>query len=136
MKILISSLIASIFLLACSSQPTQNSEEKISAALDQLEMQPSQQPVRIRDYQVDSWRYIDRYNLIIEAGFDDQYLVSLQRPCFQLQSAFAIGFTSSAGSLDKFEDIVVRDSFGRAERCPISEIVKLQKIPQVSTTEE
>ncbi len=131
MKALISSLLAGLLVMGCSTQPTQTSEERVAAALDQLEMQPSEQSVRIRDYQVDSWRYIDHSNLIVETRANDQFLVRLQSHCFGLQSAFAIGVTSAGGSVDKFEDIVVRDSSGRTERCPISEIVQLEKISQV-----
>lgn len=98
-------------------------------------MRPSEQPVRIRDYQVDSWRYIDRTHLIVEANVNDLYLVSLHSNCFGLQSAFTIGVTSGGGSVDRFENIVVRDVSGRTERCPISEIVKLEKIPEASAND-
>lgn len=128
MKALMAILLASLLALGCSNQPRKDSDDKVAAALDQLEMRPSEQPVRIRDYQVDSWRYIDRENLIVETSANDQYLVSLRTSCFGLQSAFAVGFTSAGGSVDKFEDILVRDSSGRTERCPISEIVKLEKL--------
>jgi hypothetical protein len=130
MKALISSLLASLFVLGCSAQPAKDSGDKVAEALDQLNMRPSEQPVRIRDYQVDSWRYIDRTNLIVETSASDLYLVSLHSSCFGLQSAFAIGVTSAGGSVDKFEDIVVRDASGRSERCPISDIVKLSKAPE------
>ena len=125
MKIFVLGFITATTLLACTGQPQQRSDEKISAALDQLNVQPGNKIERIRDFQVDGWRFIDNYNLIINAGFKDQYLVSLQSPCLPLQSAFSIGFTSTAGTFDKFEDIVVRNAFGRPEHCPISDIVKL-----------
>lgn len=130
MKGLISSLFASLLLLGCSGQPARDSGDRVAAALDQLNMRPSEQQVRVRDYQVNSWRYIDRTHLIVEANVNDLYLVSLHSSCFGLQSAFAIGVTSAGGTVDKFGNIVVRDVSGRIERCPISEIVKLEKVPQ------
>jgi len=124
--------LTAIFMVGCSSQPKQSSEEKIATTLDDMQLQRGNRLETIRDYQVDSWHYIDPYNLIIEAGFKEQYLISLQIPCFGLNGAFSIGFTSTAGSLDKFEDIVVKDNFGRPERCPIADIVKLEPIPNTS----
>ena len=132
MRIIVFSLFIGLAIVACSNQPRVTSEEKVSAALEQLKMTPATKTERIRDYQVTGWRYIDAYNLIIQAGLKDQYLVSFQSPCFPLQTAFAIGFTSRTGTLDKFEDIIVRDSVGRPERCAISEIVKLKPIPDGS----
>jgi hypothetical protein len=129
MKIFTAVLLSTLWLLACSSQPQQSSEEKIATTLEDMQLETGNKMETIRDYRVDSWRYIDQYNLVIEAGLKDKYLISLQSPCFGLNGAFGIGFTSTAGSLDKFEDIVVKGPSGRAERCPISDIVKLEPIP-------
>lgn len=131
-------IIANLFLVVgCTAQgprPDEDSAVKIAAELDEMSLQTTQKPVRIRDYQIRSWRYIDRYNLIIEAGFKDHYLVSLHSPCLGLRGAFAIGITSSAGSVDKFEDIIVKSGGrnGIEERCHIQEIVKLEPIPSES----
>ena len=132
MKSLIFSLnlIACLFLAACANQESRSSEEKIASALDDMALQTSDRPVRIRDYKVQSWRYIDNSNLIIEAGRREHYLISLAIPCHQLTGAFSIGFTTTAGSLDKFEDILVSGNRGGPERCPIADIVKLLPIPR------
>jgi len=127
--------VTAALLMGCSTTAQKNesdSQEKITSTLNEMALQPSSKPVRIRDYQVRSWTYIARYNLIIEAGFKENYLVSLVTPCIGLDSAFSIGFTSTAGSLDKFEDIVVRRARGFEERCPIQEIVKLEPVPNTS----
>lgn len=130
MKSLVMSLFSCLALLACASQPqSADTDEKIASTLEDMQLQKTEKIERIRDYRVDSWRYIDNSNLIIKAGLRDNYLVSLRVPCINLNGAFSIGFTSTTGSLDKFEDIIVRDSFGRAERCPIADIVKLEPIP-------
>lgn len=127
--------ITTTLLLGCAStgsKDSTDSQEKITSTLDDMELQTSTKPVRIRDYQVRSWKYIDHYNLIIEAGFKENYLVSLRTPCVGLDGAFSIGFTSSAGTFDKFEDIVVSRARGFEERCPIQEIVKLEPMPKNS----
>lgn len=125
-------LLSTLTMLACSSQPSKTSEEKIADTLQNMQLQPGENRERIRSYRVDSWRYIDHRNLIVKAGFKNRYLVSLHSPCFGLNSAFSIGFTSTAGSVDQFEDILVRSHHGRFERCPISDIVKLEPIPEAN----
>jgi len=126
-------LAASMALVACSNQPPQppqSGADKVAATLEEMELQQSNRAVRIRDYRVNSWRYIDQYNLIIKAGLKDNYLISLHTPCPELSGAIQIGFTSTAGTLDKFEDIIVSGPLGRREICAISDIVKLEGIPK------
>lgn len=80
----------------------------------------------IRDYRIDGWRYVDRYNVILTAARNENYLVSFMSPCLGLSGATSIGFTSTAGGVTQFDDIVVRGPGGMAETCPIKEIVRLR----------
>ena len=133
MKLIVVSLLLSLSVCGCSNQPVQSSDEKIANALADMQLQKSSPNERIRNYQVNSWRYVDQYSLIIEAGFKQNYLVTLSMPCPGLMGAMSIGFTSSAGSFDKFEDIIVKAPVGRrADRCPVADIVKLEPIPKRS----
>ena len=123
-------ILGLITLVGGCSKPTQpDHEQSLAEVLAEMELKPANKVERIRDYRVDSWRYIDPYNLIIKAGIRDQYLISLRTPCPELRSALQIGFTSTAGTLDKFEDIIVSDRFTGNQRCGISDIVKLESIP-------
>ncbi len=119
-----------VSLLSACGQSIQPDQDTVTTTLDDMELKKGRQVERIRDYRVDSWRYVDAYNLIIKAGLKEQYLISLRGPCPELRNAFQIGFTSRTGTLDKFEDIVVSDRINGTRRCGISDIVKLEGLDE------
>lgn len=117
-------------LMACSQTIERDRDTTLAGTLDEMHLSKGEKVERIRDYRVDSWRYVDQYNLIIEAGKNEHYLVSLRVPCPELRNQFQIGFTSSTGTLDKFENIVVKDRLSGTRECGISDIVKLEAIDE------
>lgn len=70
---------------------------------------------------IDGWRPIDRNTLIIWTSPSKPYLVELKRNSHGLRHAFAIGVTSTAGSVYERFDSVVVDGF----RYPIEAIYEL-----------
>jgi hypothetical protein len=72
-------------------------------------------------HSLDGWRALDRNTLIVWTSAFRPYLVELTRDSHGLRNAFAIGITSTAGSVyEKFDSVVV-DGF----RYPIEAIYEL-----------
>jgi len=125
----IHSFITSLFLSALGLGGCAQHGEKpadVSAVLDDMSLVRDRSVTSIRDYRIDGWRYIDRYNIVLTASRNENYLISFRTPCLGINSAFAIGFTSTAGGVTEFDDIVVEGPGRRAEVCPIKEIVRLR----------
>jgi Family of unknown function (DUF6491) len=70
---------------------------------------------------LDGWRALDRNTLIVWSSPFRPYLVELTRDSHGLRHAFAIGITSTAGSVYERFDSVVVDGF----RYPIEAIYEL-----------
>lgn len=84
--------------------------------------------VGIPRYNVNSWNDIDDRYLMVRAGVRDQYLIELFQPCFGLESAFSVGFTTPSLRVDRFGSVIVRGIEGRLERCRIQNIYELVPI--------
>ena len=65
----------------------------------------------------DGWSPVSRDQLVVWASMNKAYLLTVTGYCPDLQFANAIGVTSTANTVDKFEKVIV----GR-DRCLISEI--------------
>ena len=65
----------------------------------------------------DGWTPVSRDQLVVWTGINEAYLLKVTGYCPNLQYAHAIGVTSTANTVDKFEKVVV----GR-DRCFINEI--------------
>ncbi|MGQ9425517.1 DUF6491 family protein [Gilvimarinus sp. F26214L] len=121
-------LILSAALVSCAQTPP--NEESVERTLTDMNLTEDRTVDSIRDYRIDGWRYVDRYHVILTGRGKENYLVSFLTPCLDLQGAFSIGFTSTAGGVTRFDDIVVRGPGGRAEVCPIKEIIRLRDSEQ------
>ena len=69
-----------------------------------------------------SWRPVARDELILWATPSRPYLVKIWRPFTSLRFAHAIGVTTTAGSVTKFEYVIVD-----GQRLPIKSIVALDR---------
>lgn len=118
-------LLSTVLLLnACASgTPRPTVDERLLA----MGLERGEGNQRIPRYRINGWTAIDDYNLVITAGVNDRYLVTLRSPCFNLNNVFAIGFTTPTGGLDRFESIIVRQPGRGREYCPISDIVGLRQ---------
>lgn len=124
MKVLATALTGLLLLAACA--PTPRSERSVENTLSDMDMIKDRTVDSIRDYRIDGWRYVDRYHVILTAARNENYLVSFMSPCLGIDGSFSIGFTSTTGGVTQFDDIVVQGPGGRAEVCPIKEIIRLR----------
>ena len=65
----------------------------------------------------DGWTPVSKDQLVVWASFNKAYLIRVQGYCPDLQFANAIGVTSTANTVDRFEKVLV----GK-DRCLIDEI--------------
>lgn len=119
-------LFTLLLLFGCASRTTP--ARTIEAVLTEMEMQRAENISRISNYRINGWRSIDDSSLIITAGLKEYYLVTLLGPCFGLRDAFSIGYTTTAGSLDRFESILVEGPGSRMEFCRINNITRLRNL--------
>lgn len=125
LKTSVAVLLCSLLMSACSQTPTRDSDN-MDEVLDDMELVPDRVVDSIRDYRITGWRYVDRHHLILTAQGRENYLISFTRPCLGLSGAFSIGFTSTAGGVTRFDNIVVRGPGSMLESCPIKEIIRLK----------
>ncbi|MFM1897057.1 MAG: hypothetical protein RLZZ385_2131 [Pseudomonadota bacterium] len=122
---LVLTAIAITWLAGCASDGERPSLEQ---RLAEMGYEQGEGNARIPSYRVNGWTSVDDRNLIITAGVNDKYLVKLFTPCFNLPSAFYIGFTTPTGRLDRFESIIVRSPGIGREVCRIEDIVRLYPV--------
>lgn len=131
MKYLIPFVIAQLTLSGCTQNPVSqqaNAEAAINETLADMKLERSSTVQRIPDFQIDNWKYVDHYHIIIETRPKERYLIAFQMYCDGISNRFKIGYTSKTGALDRFEKIIVEQPLGRMEECYIQDIVKLKNI--------
>ena len=131
MKTLPFVIITVLALTACSQNPTSpqaDSEATVAEKLADMKLEKSSTMERIPNFQIDSWKYIDHYHIIIETHPKESYLIAFQTYCDGISNTLKIGYTSKTGSLDRFEKIIVEQPLGRMEECYIQDIVKLKSL--------
>lgn len=111
------------WLLAC--QVTPGTPKTVEEILAEQGFQRGESITRIVNYRINGWRHVDEFNLIVEAGLNDYNLIALLDPCPGLDSAIFIGYTTTAGSLDRFDRIVVEGPGRYREFCRIQNIYRL-----------
>jgi hypothetical protein len=102
----VATIVAAGLITGCASQ----------AKLDYREY--AGQPVKsfyMNNY--DGWSPVSKDQLVVWTGINEAYLIKVTGYCPNLQYAHAIGVTSTANTVDKFEKVIV----GR-DRCFINEI--------------
>ena len=111
--LLLAAATAAIALTGCASTLKKLSEPK----LDYREY--AGEPVKSFDmHNYDGgWSAVSKDQLVVWAGINEAYLIKVAGYCPDLQFANAIGVTETAGTVDKFEKVIV----GR-DKCLIEEI--------------
>ena len=130
MKILYFTLASFLLLNGCAQTPSNDkadSEAKLQEVLSDMELEPSGAIERIPNFQIDNWKYLDHYHVIIETR-REQYLIAFQTYCSGINNTLKIGYTSRTGSLTKFEKILVEQPLSQPEECYIEDIVKLNSL--------
>ena len=113
-------------LLQGRRQSVDDLTARLSRGTD-MELERSGPIERIPNFQIDSWKYVDHYHIVIETH-REQYLIALQNYCSGINGAIEIGYTSRTGALTRFEKILVHQGFGQPEECYIEDIVKLNAV--------
>jgi hypothetical protein len=98
-------------------------EEQLSKKGYRIEKKVSQ----IRDYRLNGWSSVDRFNVIIIAGVSRHYLITLRRPCDGLRSAGGVAFSTTSGNLTDKDRLMYRPTPSILEYCPIRDIYLLEK---------
>lgn len=84
---------------------------------------------RIRNYRINGWNHVDDWHVIITAGVREKYLLSLRNRCPELRSASHMAFSTTAGNLTDFDEVMVTGPGGFVDHCYIDKIYKLAKKP-------
>ncbi len=82
---------------------------------------------RVPSFPITGWQWADDRHLVISAGLNNRYMVSLASNCEGLATAFRVGFTTPGGGsrAEHFEDLVLRSPESGAQRCSIRDIYRL-----------
>jgi uncharacterized protein YceK len=76
------------------------------------------EPVKSFDmHNFDGWSAVSKDQLVVWSGINEAYLIKVTGYCPDLMFANAIGVTSTAGNVDKFEKVIVGH-----DKCFINEI--------------
>jgi len=89
---------------------------------------------RIQDNQINGWISVGRYNVIIQVGASQSYLVTVRSPCEGLRSATLLNFSTIVGYLTDKDKLVVRGGGRYLENCYIDTIHELTKNTSSSDT--
>lgn len=139
----IAALVAVSSLLgACATEGQRpSSQDKVNAALEERNLMIDERKNQIPRFTIDNWIYVDNYHVIVEAARDEQYLVEFGQPCFALNGAISIGFTSTTGSITKFDEVIVDNNVPRGSamcsvrpglRAPCDNICRIKDIIQLA----
>ena len=125
MKWLIPSLLTAV-LAACAT--TERSPLTVYQQLDKRDLRIAEPVERIYNYRISGWNYLDPEHLILLDGVNRKYLVTLNRPCYGLQSNEVIAHTTTVSTLTTFDKFLVRDVGNIVDQCYIESLHRLEKV--------
>jgi hypothetical protein len=109
-------LTAAVITAACTGIPRRDRDQE---ALEQY-LQYAGPPVDHISYlgRYDNWQSVGQYQLVLWAGINDAYLITVSPPCENLRFAPRIAVTQTANTIySRFDAVLVR-----GWRCQITEI--------------
>ena len=113
MKQLVMLVLTALLVAGCAGGPRRNTDEVAVSYLDY-----AGEPIRsFTSFRLQSWRPLSRNRLVLWAGVNEAYLVTIWNGCPDLQFANAIQVSSTGSQITTFDHVEV----GR-DHCPISEI--------------
>jgi hypothetical protein len=112
-------------LLGCATSA--ESPLTVYQKLDERDLRIAEPVDRIQNYRISGWNYLDREHLILLDGVNRKYLVTLDRPCYGLQTNEVIAHTSTTSVLTTFDKFLVRDVGNVVEQCYIESLHRLEK---------
>ena len=126
---ILASLCACIFVVACSGTGKPPEEGKsVDELLAEKNLRVVEETNTLVAFNIHSWIYINRENVVLRDGPSRHYLVELNAPCYNLRFAQRIAFTSFGRTLQKSDFIAVVDGPGNLERCFMKNFYTLEKI--------
>lgn len=102
----IAALCAAVLLAGCATGPKLNYSEYAGEPVSSFYMS-----------NFDGWSAVSKDQLVVWAGMNKAYLLTIEGYCPDLQYAHAVAVTSTGNTVDKFEKVIV----GK-DRCFIKEI--------------
>ena len=114
-------------LAACgstSTAPPVSDEEAINAVLDRLEVDCGEVVDNVDDFRINGWQEVNERNLIVEAGVNSYYLLSLSSFCPELNFATRIAMDIRGFRLTRGDTVLVTSN-RMVTRCQIDEITEL-----------
>lgn len=120
-------MIATLLAGACAT--SQHEKKPLEEKLADQNFTLGEQIDRIQDYRIDGWYYLDDYNVVFRGGPSAYYLLSFNQRCVNLRGAHTIGFSTTAGRVTRFDQLLVRaDGSGLPpEKCLIQSIHRVNK---------
>lgn len=113
MKQFILLMLAASLVVGCAGGLRRNTTDEAAAYLDY-----AGDPVRsFTSFRLQSWQSLSRNQLILWAGVNEAYLVTVWDSCRDLEFAQSIRVSSTGSQISTFDHVIV----GR-DRCPISQI--------------
>jgi hypothetical protein len=122
---IVAGMIVPLLVVACAGQPPESIP--LEERLAERGYTMGEQVKRIRDYRINGWNNVDRYNVIMNVGASKNYLVTVRSPCDGLRSAEHLAFSTTVGALTDKDKLVVRGSGRYLEQCYIDTIHLLEK---------
>lgn len=132
--LLVSSLVASMFLAACSQQALRDETLPLADRLAMLGFRQGEPVKSVWYVDIDGWQYLDKSHMVLGTGPGRSYLVEFSYPCRNLNFSNLITYSTTVGSLTTLDKIVSTNSSGIPEYCLIGEIYRLEKVPKVKAT--
>lgn len=132
--LLVGSLVASMFLAACSQQALRDETLPLADRLAMLGFRQGEPVKSVWRVDIDGWQYLDKSHMVLGTGPGRSYLVEFSYPCRNLNFSNLITYSTTVDSLTTLDKIVSTDSSGFPEYCLIGEIYRLEKVPKVEAT--
>ncbi len=124
-RIIISQLALVFVFTACSNQrpetiPIEEQLSKIGYRIDQ-------QVNQVRNYRINGWDYVDRFNFIIYVGPSRHYLITLRNACDGLRGTGGLAFSPTSSNLTDRDRLMFDATPAVVEYCSIRAIYLLEK---------
>jgi len=122
---IIAGVIVSLVAVACATEPPES--VPLEERLAKRGFTIGEQVKRIKDYRINGWSSVDKYNVIMNVGVSKNYLVTVRSSCDNLRTAVHLSFSTTIGNLTDKDKLVVRGSGRHLEHCYIDTIHVLEK---------
>lgn len=128
MKFLVAGLL-SLALAGCAgSGAPREAGRTVDEILAEKNLRITGEVKQLVNFNIRSWQYVNRENVVLQDGPRTYYLVELNSNCPNLEFAQRIAFTSFGRVVNNTDFIIVMDAPGHVERCRIRGFHTLEAI--------